>query len=59
MESVAELAEALKELGDSLWRMALALGLLAVRTSSSWSDTAGIGVPRGLRRFKPEAPPVN
>jgi hypothetical protein len=45
-------ADALKELGASLRSMALALGLLAVRMSSSDSDTAVIRVPKGLRPFR-------
>jgi hypothetical protein len=52
-------AEALKELGTSLRRMALALGLLTVRMSSSCSDRAVARVPRGLRRFKAETPTLN
>ena len=59
MDGVAELAEALKQLGASLRRMALVFGLLAVRLSSADSDTAVVVIPRGLRRFKPEAPTVN
>jgi len=56
---VDALAEALTELGASLRRIALALGFLAVRVSSSSSDTVVVSVPRGLRRFKIEPPTGN
>jgi len=56
---VDALAEVLSELSASLRRIALALGLLAVRMSSSSSDTVVKGVPRGLRRFTVESPTVN
>lgn len=51
---VEALAHSLKELGASLRRMALALGLLAVRLSSAGSDRVVTGVPRDVRHFKPE-----
>jgi len=56
---VDALAEALSELGASLRRIALALGFLAVRVSSSSSDTVVVSVPRGLRRFTIEPPTAN
>jgi len=56
---VDALADALKELGTALRRMALALGLLAVRVSSAGSDRVVTGVPREFRRLKPETPAGN
>lgn len=53
---VEALADALQELGASLRRMALALGLLAVRLSSAGSDRVVTGLPREYRRFTPETP---
>jgi hypothetical protein len=52
MDDLEKLAEILTELEVALRRLALDLGLFAVRVSSMKSDGRVVEVPRQLTRFK-------
>jgi hypothetical protein len=52
MDDLEKLAEILTELEVALRRLALDLGLFAVRVSSMKSDGRVVEIPRQLTRFK-------
>jgi hypothetical protein len=52
MDDLEKLAEILTELEVALRRLALDLGLFAVRVSSIKSDGRVVEIPRQLTRFK-------
>ncbi|MGH7312990.1 MAG: hypothetical protein ACREJV_07450 [Candidatus Rokuibacteriota bacterium] len=52
MDELDELAEILTELSLALRRLALELGLFAVRVSSLESDVRVTGIPRQVVRFE-------
>jgi hypothetical protein len=52
MDDLKELAESLTELGRTMRRLALQLGLFVARVSSLQSDTRVLAIPRHLVRFQ-------